>query len=258
MGKTVRDLMRRDPRYVRDDEFLTRARQIMRDEELRAIPVVDSRGRVLGVIDEIDALRVTTTKSNVTIGGYVTEAPLITPDMSSDEAVRGLLRTDRDVAPVVVADDRRELLGTFSVEDYFTDMSSEDLPDRPVSEVMSTDVKTVKPDDPVAQAWSNVLEFGFSGYPVVRDREVVGMVTRRDLLKTGFARIRREVGVKQGAPTTIDRIMSTPVQWVVPMASLRSAFEIMITYGIGRLPVVKNSEIVGIVDRFDIVEARLG
>jgi CBS-domain-containing membrane protein len=57
----VEDIMSRDPLYVEDSTFLTKARQLIRDFHIRGLPVVDNKKHVKGVITIQDVLRVTST-----------------------------------------------------------------------------------------------------------------------------------------------------------------------------------------------------
>ena len=58
----VEDIMSRDPLYVEDSTFLTNARQLIRDNHVRGLPVVDGQKRVLGIVTTQDMLRVTSTQ----------------------------------------------------------------------------------------------------------------------------------------------------------------------------------------------------
>ena len=71
----VEDIMSRDPLYVEESTFLTKARQLIRDNHVRGLPVVNGKKHVLGIITTQDMLRVTSTKSNVTVAGFVTQVP---------------------------------------------------------------------------------------------------------------------------------------------------------------------------------------
>ena len=55
------------------NDQITKARQILRDDRFREVYVVDAKKNLLGYIDLTDGLRVTATKSNVTVEGYVKE-----------------------------------------------------------------------------------------------------------------------------------------------------------------------------------------
>ncbi|HET6580644.1 MAG TPA: histidine kinase, partial [Methanoregula sp.] len=71
--KTAQDFMLEVP-VLRFNDQITRARQILRDNRFREVYVVDAKKNLLGYIDLTDGLRVTATKSNVTVEGYVKEA----------------------------------------------------------------------------------------------------------------------------------------------------------------------------------------
>ena len=64
---------------LRFNDQITKARQILRDNRFREVYVVDAKKNLLGYIDLTDGLRVTATKSNVTVEGYVKEAPMVNP-----------------------------------------------------------------------------------------------------------------------------------------------------------------------------------
>jgi CBS-domain-containing membrane protein len=50
----VREVMTRDVRAVRPDDSIVRAAQLLRDEDVGALPVVDRRGRPIGMITDRD------------------------------------------------------------------------------------------------------------------------------------------------------------------------------------------------------------
>ncbi len=76
------------------------------------------------------------------------------------------------------------LVGIFTERDYLDKIAgcSVDL-DRPVDEFMTPDPLTVKADAPVAEAFSIIVDGGFRHLPVVRDDQVVGMVSALDLVR---------------------------------------------------------------------------
>jgi len=112
-------------------------------------------------------------------------------------------------------------------------------------------VVALQADDTLAQvrAWLAGDGPGTShqGFPVVHGAELVGVVTRRDLLTPGAvpdARIR-------------DLIKRAPVT-VYDDASFREAADLMVVTGVGRLPVVSRdapSRVIGIVTRSDLLAA---
>jgi H+/Cl- antiporter ClcA/CBS domain-containing protein len=80
------------------------------------------------------------------------------------------------------------------------------------------------------------------GYPVLDDRdEVIGVITRRDLRHAA-------------ADATVEDVLTHEPVCVGPLASLREAADLMVRERIGRLPVVKDGKLVGIVTRSDLLE----
>jgi len=80
---------------------ITRARQILRDDGFREVYVTDAKKILLGYVDITDALRVTATKSNVTLEGYVKNAARVSED-STIEQVAKLLREFRTDSAAIV------------------------------------------------------------------------------------------------------------------------------------------------------------
>ncbi|MCK9566796.1 MAG: CBS domain-containing protein, partial [Methanothrix sp.] len=187
----VEDILSRDPLYVEDSTFLTKARQIIRDNHVRGLPVVNSKGIVVGIVTNQDMLRVTSTRSNVTISGFVVQVPTVTGQMDILDAARLMLKENKTLLPVVESEEKPVLKGVVTLLDVFKNIDLEKVPDRPVSEIMTSKVVTTRPDDHVTKIWDLMVEKDYTGLPVVKDGKLTGMITRFDLLK-GTARIGKE------------------------------------------------------------------
>ena len=133
----VEDIMSRDPLYVEDSTFLTKARQMIRDNHVRGLPVVDSKGMVQGIVTNQDMLRVTSTKSNVTVSGYVVQVPVVTGQMNVLDAARLMLRERRTLLPVIESEEKPRLVGVVSLLDVFMNIDLKNVPKKQVSEVMT-------------------------------------------------------------------------------------------------------------------------
>jgi CBS domain-containing protein len=68
--KTAESVMVKVPVLSLSDH-ITRARQILRDDIFREVYVQDDRKHLAGYVDITDALRITDTRSNVTVEGFV-------------------------------------------------------------------------------------------------------------------------------------------------------------------------------------------
>ena len=254
----VQDIMQKHSAYVNDNDFMTYARHLMRDDNHRILPVVNEKRNVLGIISEKDVLNITSTKSNITVKGFVTETPVITEDMGLEQAVKILSESGFTAIPVVYSLDDRTLKGMISVVDIFNNLDPLKIPEKSIDELMTRNVKTCTPDEPLAKIWNNMIREGYSGYPVVdKHNYPMGMISRRDIIKSGKIRIEREDehGTRMGTSSSVSRIMSTPSYNISPKASIRDAIEMMIKYNVGRLCVVDLDKLVGIIDRHDVVGA---
>lgn len=113
-----------------------------------------------------------------------------------------------------------------------------------VAEIMSSPVKTVSPETTIAEAGQVMLRYGHSGLPVVREDQLVGILSRRDIEKAQRHNLTH-------AP--VKAFMSHQVVTVEPYLPVSDAQTLMIEHNIGRLPVVEGGRLVGIVSRTDIL-----
>ena len=255
----VEDIMSRDPLYVEDSTYLTKARQIIRDNHVRGLPVLSNKGTVLGIVTNQDMLRVTSTKSNVTVSGYVVPVPTVTGKMPVLDAARIMLREKKGLLPVIESEEKPVLKGVVSLLDIFMNIDLERIPEKPISEIMTVKILTTRPDDPITRIWDLMIEKDFTGLPVVKDDKTIGMITRFDMLK-GPARIGKESERRpsDSMQMPVEKFMSTPLYYVTPEDTVRSVIELMLKHGVGRMSVVDDGMLVGIVDRNDLIKCYLG
>ncbi|GKV67316.1 MULTISPECIES: CBS domain-containing protein [unclassified Sporosarcina] len=112
-------------------------------------------------------------------------------------------------------------------------------------ELMSSPVKTLSPDTTIEEAGRLMYRYGHSGYPIVENGHLTGLITRRDLDKANHHRLGH-------AP--VKAYMTTSVYTIGPDTSLEEIQELVIAHNIGRLPVIADGELVGIVTRSNIIE----
>ena len=118
---------------------------------------------------------------------------------------------------------------------------------RPVAiarDIMSTPVKTIAQYRTMEEAGRIMLRYGHTGMPVVDGDQVVGIISRRDADKA----IVHELG---HAP--VKGFMTTDVLAISPDTPLSEVQKMVVEYDIGRLPVVDQGRLVGIVSRTDIL-----
>ncbi len=253
----VEEVMTKNPIFLHDTDFMTHARQVMRDQHKRTLPVVNSKKKVLGILTEKDILNIYSTKSNVTVEGFTSEFPEVYPDMDMMHAAKLMIDAGLGRVPVLRSGQDRTLAGILSIVDIFRNLKLDKIPQKKIGEIMTTSVKTCSPKDSIAKVWLNMKETGFSGYPVVKDGQLVGMITRRNIIRAGYARIEREDehGTKSTMSPPVEKIMSTPVYTLSPQTILKDAIQAFLRLDVGRLSVVDNGKLAGIVDRNDIIKS---
>ncbi|MEA1960064.1 MAG: CBS domain-containing protein [Bacillota bacterium] len=117
------------------------------------------------------------------------------------------------------------------------------------SDIMSTPVKTVPPEFTMEEAGKIMLRYGHTGMPVVVEEKMVGVISRRDVDKAMI----HDLG---HAP--VKGFMTTNVMFVGPDTSVRDVQKLMVKHDIGRLPVIDQDRLAGIVSRTDILRTLHG
>jgi CBS domain-containing protein len=107
---------------------------------------------------------------------------------------------------------------------------------------MSFPVSTVSSDTTMQQTAEMFRKEGFTGFPVVENGQISGIISRRD-----FKKLNNPEKLK----SPVKAFMSKNVKTITPDTSPMEAVRLMVKYDIGRLPVVEDGEIIGIVTRSD-------
>jgi tRNA nucleotidyltransferase (CCA-adding enzyme) len=112
-------------------------------------------------------------------------------------------------------------------------------------DVMSSPVRSIRPETTIAEAQRILLRYGYSGLSVVdAEGQLIGIISRRDLdiaLHHGFSH----------AP--VKGYMTTNIKTIAPDATMPQIEALMVTYDIGRLPVISAGQLVGMVTRTDVL-----
>jgi CBS domain-containing protein len=111
-----------------------------------------------------------------------------------------------------------------------------------ISDIMSFPVFTVESDTSMEKVAAMLKDKGCTGLPVVDGERLVGIISRRD-----FKKIKRESQLKSPAKA----FMSTNIMTIELGKSPIQAARLMVKHDIGRLPVVENGRIIGIITRSD-------
>lgn len=121
----------------------------------------------------------------------------------------------------------------------------------PVRDVMSKDVKVVRPDSSVREVVAAMNRYNVGSMVVVQGDRPVGVISERDIL-------RRVVEPCLSPETlTAGQVMTSPVYTISETASIDEVAALMEEKKIRKIPVVDKEKIVGIITFTDIVTTAL-
>ena len=118
-----------------------------------------------------------------------------------------------------------------------------------VKDIMSSPVKTISADITVNEVGEYLVRYGHSGYPVVENGKLIGIITHRDIEKCKYHGL---------GNVPVKGYMSSHVVTAAPDMTVSEVRRLMVERNVGRLPVVDKGELVGIVSRTDLLELLYG
>ena len=242
---------------IHEHELATKARALIRDFDLRILPVTDEDMKLLGKVSRRDVLAISSSVSHIRVEGIMTPAKHIATE--EDEAystIKQMLKVDAWYAPVVSSHNKKIYKGVLGLENFIEPLMKTN-PEKflkDVSEVMTENVLTCSPDDEVDNIWRLMREKRFAGLPVAKNGKLVGIVTQKNLLESGAILPAFESSKGRFRDSSkILSIMETNILAVQPSVKVIKVARLMISKDIGRVPVIdKNGKLIGIIDREDI------
>ena len=107
-------------------------------------------------------------------------------------------------------------------------------------------VITVSPKNTVQDVLYLIQKTGHLGYPVVENGKIIGIITLSDI---------NSIPEEDRTKLKVEEVMSKKPIVISPDDNLEDALKLLIKNDIGRLPVVENGKLVGIITRSDIMRA---
>jgi len=175
-------------------------------------------------------------------------------NLSIKDVAKLLLRTG--IGGVPILDEHAHVVGMVSERDFvpYVPIVAGIL----VGYHMTRKVVTAEPELQIKEAARRMISRGVRRLPVVRDRELVGIVTSVDILRyfgTGEMFEHMAYGwVDEAMSVGVDTIMTRKVLTVTPQTDIGEAAALMVERGCGGLPVVEGDELVGIITERNMLE----
>lgn len=158
------------------------------------------------------------------------------PIVDAEETLRGIV-TERDVL---------RLLGTGASINT-------------VEDVMSTSLRVTAPDATIGAATREMGRCRFRRLPVVSEDVLFGIITSTDIVRylgTGEVFDRLVTGnMAEVMDLPVRTLMKGELITTTPEIPITAAARIMLERGIGALPVIEDSRLIGLVTEFDLVRA---
>ena len=143
----VKDIMTKDLITITPDKKVKEAAKVMADKRISSLLVTDESGRNLL--------------------GLITESDFIGKEADVPHALASI----------------KQLFGE---NFYFRDIEKlyEEAKEKPIEEVMTKDIKTTNPDVFITELVNKMIEKNLKRLPVMDNGQLVGIVTRKDIMRT--------------------------------------------------------------------------
>lgn len=243
-----------DPVSVRPDARLDEVASALAARNISAVPVIDARGRALGVVSRRDLLRVgeiepatATTRARWRLPDR-TAAEVMNPEIvavASSTSVKeaAALMLDQRIHRVFVDKDRR-LEGVLTTRDVMRAIV-EVRYGAPIHRFMTKPVQTIAPFEPLGVARRQLDELNVRGLVVAEDGWPIGVFAEEDALA---ARLRDE-------STPVDQVMGHEVLIQSPDVRAYRAAGRMASMHARRIVVCDHGVVVGVLSGFDLAGA---
>ncbi|MBE0520013.1 CBS domain-containing protein [Candidatus Bathyarchaeota archaeon] len=179
---------------VQTSAKISKAIELMKQQNLGGLPVVDDKNRVKAIITERDIANMFADRiSGVTVTRLmskkvVTAIPKTTIfEAARTMTTRGFRRlpiiSEGKVVGIVTAMDIIRFFGSGKVFRYLKSGSITQVLNTPAFEIATKDVATIEPDVDVGQAAKVMQEKNIGALPVAKNGKLMGIITERDFFK---------------------------------------------------------------------------
>jgi len=246
---SVGDVMSRNVATVSPHQDVVDAAVKMAQDGISCVIVME-KDAVIGMLTETDFLRKVVVLGDRTSQTKVADVMSVSVEsVSADLSVldAGQIMREKGVRRLPVMRGR-QLIGIVTQTDLTRALTSFGHW-RDVGEIMSRAVSEVQTGASVAAAAKLMNLSEISSIVVMKDDDVVGVLTQRDILKKVIAKEKDPKDIK------IEEVMSSPVKSVPPSYSVFSASKAMEDMNIRRLVIMSDKAVCGIITQTDIFRA---
>lgn len=252
--------------------------EVMQKFRISRLVVIDKSYRPVGVITEKDILRFIFPLGAKPLGAITVQdcmsKKLIIARKSDSVYKCAKIMKDNNISSLIVLEDDGSLEGIITKTDLVFNFLVQETEHLKISKIMTSDVVTVSPQDSLYLVESVLINNKISRVPVTKSDKLVGIITFRDFIP---ARVPNRLGTFTDPEELRDIwYSSTPNKYninqlsyvltfraedimtknpvtVEPSDDVSIAALLMYRYDISGIPVVRQSKLVGIITKSDIV-----
>lgn len=203
INEPVKEIMTRDLITLSTKASIGDTLTTMLDNQLGAIPLVDADGKLVGIVTERDiALSLAGMAGKETVHEYMSPKVFTTtPGTPLESACKIMVRNGLRRIPIVggeadISKANKKLLGILTSTDVIRFLNAKELFDNlnsnlasdvlkiTVSEIMVKDLITVEQTMMIGELCQLFAEKNIGGVPIIKDDEIVGIITERDVLNS--------------------------------------------------------------------------
>lgn len=254
--------------------------EVIQKYKIGRLVVIDRSRKPIGIITEKDMIKALYPLDAKPLGsiqvGDLMSTNLITVTKKDSVYKCAKIMKDNNISSVIVLHDDGNLDGILTKTDLVFNFLSQESTPLKASKIMTTNVVTVSPKDSLFLVESMLINNKISRVIVTQNQKPVGIITNRDFIP---ARIPNRLGTYTDPNELGDMWYSPhPSQFNINQLSYVLTFKaedimtkkpvtiehsddvsmvalVMYRYGISGIPVVKQSNLVGIITKSDIVFA---
>lgn len=182
INEHVRKIMEEDVVTLSHKAVIDDALEKMHEEDVGYLPLL-KENKVQGVISERNFVKLVSKQlSDSEVSDFMSEDVILgTSGMKIRDIAKVIVRNGFRRIPIVR---EKELIGIITTRDIVTEFAedfSSDILDKRIDKIMREPV-TASPDDLATDVAEMIVSKDIGGFPVVKDGNVVGIITEKDIL----------------------------------------------------------------------------
>lgn len=203
INEPVREIMTRDVETLSNKNSIGDAVSMMLEKKVGALPIINAEENIVGIVSERDfALLLAGVLTDEVVEDFMTTSIIkTTPGTRIEGATKIMVRNQLRRIPVtgeerktphpeneklvgiVTATDILEFFGNNSAFERIVTNNAEEVLNTAIADIMVKDVITTNTYTPLGDVCDIMENKGIGGLPVVRDNELLGIITESDILR---------------------------------------------------------------------------